>query len=123
MPTFYEKLTWANGDGAGLRVVDTERCGRVGGLICGENGNALARWSLMAQGEQVHVTTWPAVWPSRKTAQSSDSSSAGGEGKEGGARQYDNLAANRMRTAAHCFEGKCFGVMCSGYMDRNMRGQ
>ncbi|MDA4807405.1 carbon-nitrogen hydrolase family protein, partial [Enterobacter hormaechei] len=23
VPTFYEKLTWAPGDGAGLRVVDT----------------------------------------------------------------------------------------------------
>jgi nitrilase len=25
VPTFYEKLVWANGDGAGLRVVDTAR--------------------------------------------------------------------------------------------------
>ena len=23
--------------------------------------------------------------------------------------------------AAHCFEGKCFGIICSGYMDENMR--
>ncbi|KAM3413947.1 hypothetical protein BST61_g10616 [Cercospora zeina] len=42
VPTWFEKLTWANGDGAGLRVVDSTRIGRVGGLICGENTNPLA---------------------------------------------------------------------------------
>jgi len=111
VPTFYEKLVWANGDGAGLRVVETERCGRVGALLCGENTNPLARWSLMAQGEQLHLTTWPPLWPTRRV-----------EGKVGG-RQYDNLAANRTRTAAHCFEAKCFGVLCSGFMDKEMRGK
>ena len=35
VPTFYEKLTWAAGDGAGLRVCDTA-CGRIGMLICAE---------------------------------------------------------------------------------------
>ncbi|KAK5135766.1 hypothetical protein LTR08_004752 [Meristemomyces frigidus] len=107
MPTFYEKLVWSPGDGAGLKVADTERCGKVGSLICGENTNPLARWSLMAQGEQLHISSWPPVWPTTRAA-------AGG-------KQYDNLAANRMRAAAHCFEAKCFGVLCSGFMDRNMR--
>ena len=108
VPTFYEKLVWANGDGAGLNVVDTERCGKVGALLCGENTNPLARWSLMAQGEQLHLTTWPPLWPTRRMS--------------GGGKQYDNLAANRTRTAAHCFEAKCFGVLCSGFMDKEMRG-
>ena len=54
VPTFYEKLVWANGDARGLRVVPTE-IGRVGMLICGENTNPLARYALMAQGEQVHI--------------------------------------------------------------------
>ncbi|KAF7190937.1 Nitrilase [Pseudocercospora fuligena] len=107
MPTFYEKLTWSPGDGAGLKVVDTGRCGKVGGLICGENTNPLARWSLMAQGEQLHITSWPAVWPTRRLT--------------GGGKQYDNLAANRTRTSAQCFEGKVFGVMCSGFMDKDMK--
>jgi nitrilase len=40
VPTFYEKLVWANGDGAGLRVCET-RLGRIGTLICGENTNPL----------------------------------------------------------------------------------
>lgn len=113
-PTFYEKLVWAPGDGAGLRVVDTERLGKVGSLICGENTNPLARWSLMAQGEQLHISTWPAVWPTTR------GKPASGEGKS--EKQYDNVAANRTRSAAHCFEAKCFGVLCSGFMDKAMRG-
>ncbi|EME42573.1 hypothetical protein DOTSEDRAFT_155462 [Dothistroma septosporum NZE10] len=113
VPTFFEKLIWAPGDGEGLRVVGTERCGRVGSLICGENTNPLARWALMGQGEQVHVSTWPAVWPTRRPK---------GEGERGGeGKQYDNIAANRTRSAAHCFEAKCFGVLCSGFMDKAMR--
>src|SRR6516164_3866948 len=55
VPTFYEKLIWANGDGRGLRVCDTE-LGRIGMLICGENTNPLARFALMAEGEQVHIS-------------------------------------------------------------------
>jgi hypothetical protein len=38
VPTFYEKLVWPPGDGAGLHVVET-RLGRGGMLICGENTN------------------------------------------------------------------------------------
>jgi nitrilase len=73
-----------------------------------------ARFSLVAQGEQLHVSTWPAVWPTRRL--SSDSLTG-----EPAAKQYDNIAANRTRTAAHCFEAKCFAVMCAGYMDKAMR--
>jgi aliphatic nitrilase len=68
----------------------------------------------MAQGEQLHISTWPAVWPTRRLA---SKSSAG----EPPVKQYDNIAANRTRTAAHCFEAKCFAVMCAGYMDKAMR--
>lgn len=105
VPTFYEKLTWANGDGAGLRVADT-RLGRVGMLICGENTNPLARFTLIAQGEQVHVSTYPPVWPSR-------------DPKEDG--NYDLANAIRIRAAAHSFEGKCYNLVSSGYMDQTMR--
>lgn len=75
-----------------------------------------ARFSLMAQGEQLHISTWPAVWPTKQL--SSKSPSGGGEVAT---KQYDNIAANRTRTAAHCFEAKCFAVMCAGYMDKVMR--
>lgn len=105
VPTFYEKLTWANGDGSGLRVVDTP-VGRVGMLICGENTNPLARFTLMAQGEQLHVSTYPPVWPTR-------------DPKAGG--NYDLAGAIRIRAGAHAFEAKCFNVVASGFMDKAMR--
>ena len=41
VPTFYEKLIWSNGDGHGLKVIET-RLGKIGALICGENTNPLA---------------------------------------------------------------------------------
>ncbi|EKD11982.1 nitrilase [Drepanopeziza brunnea f. sp. 'multigermtubi' MB_m1] len=105
MPTFFEKLTWSPGDGYGLRVANT-RFAKIGALICGENENPLARYSLMAQGEQVHISTWPAVWPTQS-----------GESKPRVHANHNNVAANRMRAAAHCFESKSFGIMCAAYLD------
>jgi nitrilase len=105
VPTFYEKLVWAAGDGAGLRVVDTP-VGRVGNLICGENTNPLARYALMAQAEQIHISSWPPMWPTRRP-------SAGGN--------FNNVAANRIRASAHPFEAKAFGIVTAGYMDSAMR--
>jgi aliphatic nitrilase len=105
VPTFWEKLTWANGDGAGLRVCET-RLGRVGVLICGENTNPLARYTLMAQGEQVHVSTYPPVWPTRDPR---------------GGGNYDLAAAIRIRAGAHSFEAKAFNIVASGFLDAAMR--
>ncbi|KHN95545.1 nitrilase [Metarhizium album ARSEF 1941] len=105
VPTFFEKLTWAPGDGHGLRVAAT-RFGKIGNLICGENTNPLARYALMAQGEQIHISTWPAVWPTTR---------AEGPARRRGA-DYDNVAANRIRAAGHCFEAKCYGVLCAGVL-------
>src|SRR5207249_875766 len=105
VPTFWEKLTWANGDGAGLRVCETP-LGRIGMLICGENTNPLARFALMAQGEQVHVSTYPPVWPTR-------------DPKGGG--NYDLASAIRIRAGAHSFEAKAFNIVASGFMDAAMR--
>lgn len=106
MPTFYEKLIWAAGDGAGLRVCDTP-AGRVGNLICGENTNPLARYSLMAQGEQIHISSWPPMWPTRKP---------GSNGVN-----FNNVAANRIRASAHSFEAKAFGIVTAGYVDKATR--
>ena len=104
VPTFYEKLTWAAGDGAGLRVCDTT-CGRVGMLICGENTNPLARYTMIAQGEQVHIASYPPVWPTHDPQDASN---------------YDLAHAIRLRAGAHSFEAKAFTVVSSGYMDRAM---
>ncbi|KAF2130189.1 carbon-nitrogen hydrolase [Dothidotthia symphoricarpi CBS 119687] len=117
VPTFFEKLTWSPGDGHGLRVADT-KFGRVGALICGENTNPLARYALMAQAEQLHISSWPAIWPTRVSQKEVEEKEEDGlkSLKKGGVN-YDNLAANKTRLAAHCFEAKCFGVACSGHLN------
>jgi aliphatic nitrilase len=103
VPTFYEKLIWANGDGAGLCVRETP-IGKLGMLICGENTNPLARYALIAQGEQVHVSSYPPVWPTRPTNE---------------ADRYDLAQAIRLRAGAHSFEGKVFNVVASACLDKS----
>lgn len=60
VPTYTERLLWGPGDTAGLRPVDTP-AGRVGGLICWEHWNPLARQALHDAGEDVHVAVWSAA--------------------------------------------------------------
>ncbi len=57
-PTYHERMIWGQGDGAGLKVVDT-RVGRVGALACWEHYNPLARYALMAQHEEIHAAQFP----------------------------------------------------------------
>ncbi len=88
VPTYAEKLAWGRGDGRDLRVFET-RAGRLGTLLCGENTNTLARFALLAQGEQIHVANFPAFpfsdW-------------------------YAETEAIRIRCQAHAFEGKIFVI-------------
>jgi predicted amidohydrolase len=96
VPTFAEKLTWASGDGEGLRAADTP-LGRIGMLACGENTNTLARFALLAEGELVHIANFigfPFV------------------------SNYDMPEAIKIRCAAHAFEGKVFSIVsCSTVSD------
>ena len=93
VPTWAEKLTWAPGDASALRVHQTS-VGPLGALACGENTNTLARFSLIAQGELMHVASYislPVAPP-----------------------DYDMADAIKVRAAGHCFEGKLFtAVSCS----------
>ncbi|RXH11792.1 Nit6803 family nitrilase [Bradyrhizobium guangzhouense] len=57
-PTFHERMIWGQGDGAGLKVVETA-VGRVGALACWEHYNPLARYALMAQHEEIHAAQFP----------------------------------------------------------------
>lgn len=57
-PTYHERMVWGQGDGAGLRTVDTT-VGRLGALACWEHYNPLARYALMAQHEQIHCGQFP----------------------------------------------------------------
>jgi len=93
VPTWAEKLTWGNGDGASLRVYRT-RIGPLGGLACGENTNTLARFALLAQGELVHVASYISL--------------------PVGPPDYDMAEAIKLRAMAHSFEGKVYTVVsCS----------
>ena len=58
MPTGGERMVHAAGDSLGLRAYETP-VGWVGGLMCGENSNALAVFALDALGVNIHVAAWP----------------------------------------------------------------
>lgn len=100
VPTYAEKLVWAPGDGLGLRVYDTE-IGKLGTLICGENGNLLARFLLIAEGEQLHVASYPSI-----------------PVKDSGG--YNLGKDIEIRAAAHAFEGKLFNVVSSSIIDSSI---
>ena len=58
LPTYHERMIWGQGDGSGLRAVDSA-VGRIGQLACWEHYNPLARYALMADGEQIHSAMYP----------------------------------------------------------------
>jgi len=93
VPTWAEKLTWTSGDGSSLKVYNTE-IGPIGTLACGENTNTLARFTLLSQGELIHIANYislPVAQP-----------------------DYDMAEAIKIRAAAHSFEGKLFTIVsCS----------
>lgn len=100
--TWSERLVWAHGDGAGLAPIRTD-LGALGVLICGENTNPLARYALMAQGEQIHIATWPPAWPFKRG------------GNANGYRRWIEI-----RSAAHAFEAKVFALSVAAHLDEAM---
>ncbi len=57
-PTYHERMIWGQGDGSGLKAVDTS-IGRIGALACWEHYNPLARFALMADREEIHCSQFP----------------------------------------------------------------
>ncbi|MBB4188634.1 aliphatic nitrilase [Sinorhizobium terangae] len=57
-PTYHERLVWGQGDGSGLVAVDSA-VGRIGQLACWEHFMPLARYALIADGEQIHSAMYP----------------------------------------------------------------
>jgi aliphatic nitrilase len=93
VPTWAEKLVWSGGDGSTLKVHDTD-IGIIGTLACGENTNPLARFTLMAQGEQIHVANYIGLPTAPK--------------------EYNMAEAIKLRGMTHSFEGKIFTIIsCS----------
>ncbi len=95
--TWCERLAWSHGDGYDLHPVHTSGA-NVGVLLCGENTNTLARYALLAQGEEVHISTYPPAWPFDRSTSRAD---------------YDLAEAIRLRSAAHSFEGKVFNIVAA----------
>jgi nitrilase len=56
VPTNHERLIWGQGDGRGLRAIETP-LGRMGGLICWENYMPLARFSLYESGVEIYIAS------------------------------------------------------------------
>ena len=56
VPTNHERLVWGQGDGSGLRAIQTE-LGRMGGLICWENYMPLARFALYESGVEIYIAS------------------------------------------------------------------
>jgi nitrilase len=86
MPTYTERMIWGQGDGSGLRAVETAT-GRIGGLICWEHWMPLARQVLHSFGEDIHIAAWPQV-------------------------KEMSLVASRH----YAFEGRCFVIACGAVM-------
>lgn len=97
--TWAERLVWGHGDAADLKVVHTD-IGKLGVLICGENTNPLARYALMAQGEQVHIASYPPAWPFVRG---------------GNSQEYRRWIETR--SSAHAFEAKAYCLTVAGYLD------
>ncbi|GAA5056447.1 nitrilase/aliphatic nitrilase [Thermocatellispora tengchongensis] len=100
--TWHERLTWSHGDAHDLEPVDLDGW-FLGALICGENTNTLARYTLLAQGERLHIATYPPAWPFDQRT---------------GAPEYDLAESIRLRSAAHSFEGKVFTVVAATALDQ-----
>jgi nitrilase len=56
VPTNHERLIWGQGDGGGLRALETP-LGRMGGLICWENYMPLARFALYESGVEIYIAS------------------------------------------------------------------
>ena len=98
-PTHYEKMVWGQGDGSGLRAVDT-RVGRIGQLACFEHFNPLARYAMMADGEQIHAAMFPGSMFGEHFAMSAEIAS----------RQ-------------HALESGCFVICATAWLDADQQAQ
>jgi aliphatic nitrilase len=99
VPTWAEKLTWGQGDGSSLRAY-ASKAGPLGGLACGENTNPLARFSLLAQGELIHVSSYIALPVAPP--------------------DYDMAEAIRLRSMNQSFEGKNFTIVATSTISQEI---
>jgi aliphatic nitrilase len=98
-PTYHERMIWGQGDGSGLRAVDSA-VGRIGQLACWEHNLPLARYALIADGEQIHSAMYP--------------------GSFGGALFAEQMEIN---VRQHALESACFVVNATAWLDADQQAQ
>src|SRR5271165_6313766 len=98
-PTYHERMIWGQGDGSGLRAVDSH-VGRIGQLACWEHNNPLARYAMMADGEQIHSAMYPGSI-------------------------YGDLFAEQalVNIRQHALESGCFVVCATAWLDPEQQAQ
>ena len=99
MPTYHERMVWGQGDGSGLRAVDS-KVGRIGQLACWEHYNPLARYAMMADGEQIHSAMYPgSIFGSLFSEQT------------------------EINIRQHALESACFVVCATAWLDSDQQAQ
>ena len=98
-PTFHERMIWGQGDASGLRAVDSA-VGRIGQLACWEHFMPLARYALIADGEQIHSAMYPGS-------------------------AYGQPFADKMEVSIrqHALESACFVVNATAWLDAGQQAQ
>ncbi len=98
-PTHYERMVWGQGDGSGLRAVDS-KVGRIGQLASWEHYNPLARYAMMADGEQIHSAMYPGSI-------------------------FGDLFAEQteINIRQHALEAACFVVCATAWLDADQQAQ
>jgi aliphatic nitrilase len=98
-PTYHERMIWGQGDGSGLRAVDS-KVGRIGQLACYEHNNPLARYAMMADGEQIHSAMYPGSIFGDLFAQQTE-----------------------INIRQHAMEAACFVVNATAWLDADQQAQ
>jgi len=98
-PTYHERAIWGQGDGSGLRAVDSA-VGRIGQLACYEHFNPLARYALITDGEQIHSSMFPGSFAGDLFAQQTEIS-----------------------VRNHALESGAFVINATGWLDPDQQAQ
>jgi nitrilase len=98
-PTFHERMIWGQGDGTGLRAVDSA-VGRIGQLACWEHYLPLARYALIADGEQIHSAMYPGSFAGPLFAEQTE-----------------------VNIRQHALEAACFVVNATAWLDPDQQAQ
>jgi nitrilase len=98
-PTFHERMIWGQGDGTGLRAVDSA-VGRIGQLACWEHYLPLARYALIADGEQIHSAMYPGSFAGPLFAEQTE-----------------------INIRQHALESACFVVSATAWLDPDQQAR